>query len=345
MKKKVTLKDIANKMGVAPSTVSKALRGSTDISNEMQEKVKRISEELGYRPNLLAKSLINRKSGIIGVLIPDLRISFFSEAARGIYENATEKGYETILLVHDEKPQNERKKLEFLSDINVDGILLNAVDETTNLDFYKQLQKEGIRIVCWDRKIENANFNSVTINDNLAAYELTNKFIQAGRRKVMFIGPHNGIPVARHRFEGYLKALNENHISINENLIIETGLTFENAHNILYEAIQKGVHFDAIICVGGLVAFGAANAIIESKLRIPDDVILGEFGDNKIILTLGVPFYSVKQNPYKIGAEAVDLLIQCLNDNTHCLESQNIEIEHEIVYRNLGTQRVSQTSD
>lgn len=250
MKRKVTLKDVAEKVGVNPSTVSKALRESSDIANDTRERIKRISEEMGYRPNLLAKSLINKKSGIIGVLIPDLRISFFSEAARGIYEKATQEGYETILLVHDEKSENERKKLEFLSDINVDGILLNAVDETSNLDFYKQLQREGVRVVCWDRKIENSNFNSVTIDDNKAAYELTNKFIQAGRRKIMFIGPHNGIPVARHRFEGYLKALNENDVSIDENLIIETELSFESAHNTLYEAIQKGIDIDAIVCVG-----------------------------------------------------------------------------------------------
>lgn len=344
MKKKVTLKDIAREAGFDISTVSKALRQSSDISAVTQEKIKYLADKLGYRPNLLAKSLINRKSNILGVVIPDLRISFFSEAARGIYEEATKHGFECILMIHDENPENERKKLEFLSDINVDGILLNAVDETTNLDFYKQLKREGIKIVCWDRKLENTSFNSVTINDKKAAYELTNKLIQDGRNKIMFIGPHNGIPVARHRFEGYLQALKENNISINENLILETGLTFESAHNILYEVLQNGVDINAIVCVGGLVAFGAGNAILESNLRMPDDVILGEFGDNKIILTLGTPFYSVKQNPYQIGTEAVNLFIKCLNDDAHCSENLNVVIEHEIVYRNIGVQRLNQNA-
>lgn len=344
MKKKVTLKDIARESGFDISTVSKALRQSSDIAAATQEKIKNLAEKMEYRPNLLAKSLINRRSNILGVIIPDLRISFFSEVTRGIYEEATKHGFESILMVHDENPENERKKLEFLSDINVDGILLNAVDETTNLDFYKRLKKEGIKIVCWDRKLENADFNSVTINDKKAAYELTNKLIQDGRNKIMFMGPHNGIPVARHRFEGYLTALKENNISINENLILKTGLTFESAHNILYETLRKGVDIDAIVCVGGLVAFGAGNAILESNFRIPDDVILGEFGDNKIISTLGIPFYSVKQNPYQIGTEAVNLFIKCLNEDAYCSESQNVIIEHEIVYRNLGVQRLSHSA-
>ncbi len=340
MKKKITIKDIAKEIGVDPSTVSKGLRKQSDISVEMQKKIKRIADRLGYRPNLLAKSLINKRSNILGVIIPDLRISFFSEATRGIYEEATKNGYETILLVHDENAENEKRKLEFLSDINVDGILLNAVDETNNLDLYKKLHSEGIRIICWDRKLKDSSFNSVTINDKKASFELTNKLIENGRRKIMFIGPNTGIPVAKDRFEGYLMALKENKIRVRKNLILETERTFESAHNTLYKAIQSGIDIDAIVCVGGLVAFGAGNAILESKLKIPEDIFLCEFGDNDIISRLGVPFYSVNQNPYKIGQEAVNLLIKCLKDDKYCNKSINIEVEHRIVYRSTGVQRI-----
>ncbi len=340
MKKKITIKDIAKEIGVDPSTVSKALRKQSDISVGMQKKIKKFADKLGYRPNLLAKSLINKRSNILGAIIPDLRISFFSEATRGIYEEATKNGYETILLVHDENVENEKRKLEFLSDINVDGILLNAVDETTNLNLYKKLQSEGIKIICWDRKLKDSNFNSVTINDKKASFELTNKLIENGRRKIMFMGPNTGIPVAQDRFEGYLMALKENKIRVRKKLILETERTFESAHNTLYNALQSGVDIDAIVCVGGLVAFGAGNAILESKLRIPEDIFLCEFGDNDIISRLGIPFYTVNQNPYKIGQEAVNLLIKCLHDDIYCAKSINIEVEHKILYRSTGVQRV-----
>ena len=340
MNKKITIKDIAKEIGVDPSTVSKALRKQSDISIEMQKKVKKFADKLGYRPNLLAKSLINKRSNILGVIIPDLRISFFSEATRGIYEEATKNGYETILLVHDENAENEKRKLEFLSDINVDGILLNAVDETTNLDLYKKLQNEGIKIVCWDRKIKNSNFNSVTINDKKASFELTNKLIVNGRKKIMFIGPNTGIPVAKDRFEGYLMALKENKIRVRKNLILETERNFESAHNTLYNALQSGIDIDAIVCVGGLVAFGAGNAILESKLRIPEDILLCEFGDNDVISRLGIPFYTVNQNPYKIGQEAVNLLTKCLEDENYCSKSIHRDVEHKIIYRNTGVQKV-----
>jgi len=340
VKKKITIKDIAYEIGVDPSTVSKGLRNQSDISVKMQNKIKRIADKLGYRPNLLAKSLINKRSNILGVIIPDLRISFFSEATRGIYEEATKSGYETILLVHDENAENEKRKLEFLSDINVDGILLNAVDETSNLGLYKRLDSEGIKIICWDRKLKNSNFNSITINDKKASFELTNKMIENGRRKIMFIGPNTGIPVAQDRFEGYLMALKENKISVKKNLILETERTFESAHNTLYNAIKCHADIDAIVCVGGLVAFGAGNAILESKLRIPEDILLSEFGDNDIISRLGIPFYTVDQNPYKIGQQAVNLLTKCLENETDCAKAINIEVEHKIVYRSTGVQRI-----
>jgi len=339
MRKKITIKDIAKELGVDPSTVSKALRKRSDISEEMQKKVKNVAVKLGYRPNILAKSLINKRSNILGVIIPDLRISFFSEATRGIYEEAAKHGYETILLVHDENAINEKSKLEFLSDIHVDGILLNAVDETTNLELYKDLQAEGIKIVCWDRKIKNSNFNSVTIDDKKASFELTCRLIQEGRKKIMFVGPNTGIPVAKDRFEGYLEALKANNISIDKKLILETARTFESAHNTLYEVLKKGVDIDAVLCVGGLVAYGVGNAILENKLNIPEDILLAEFGDNNTISRLGIPFYTVDQNPYKMGQKAVNLLTKCLGDDSVCSKSINIEVEHAIIYRNTGVQK------
>jgi LacI family transcriptional regulator len=340
MKKKVTIKDIAKTLGVDPSTVSKALHKKPDISVKMQKKIRSIANDLGYRPSLIAKTLQNKRSNIIGVIIPDLRLSFFSEATRGIYETATKKGYESILLAHDESFHNERKKLEFLSDINVDGILLNTADEDKNMDLYKKLIAEGIKIVCWDRRIKNHDFNSVTIDDEKASYDLTNKIIQEGRRKVMFIGPTTGIPVAEDRFEGYRRALKDNKIRQSKKLVLETELSFASAHNTIYDALSSGTIMDAIVCVGGLVAYGAGNAILEKKLKIPKDIILGEFGDNDVISRLGIPFYTVNQNPYEIGRQAVNLIQNCMEDNNDCSQAVNIHVEHKILYRTLGVQKL-----
>jgi LacI family transcriptional regulator len=332
-KKKLTLKDIAKLLSVTPATVSKALRDSDDISSEMKEKVKKITKELGYRPNLLARSLINNRSKILGVLIPDLRISFFSEAVRGMYEEASRKGYETILMVHDEDKEKEWKKLEFLSDIHVDGILLNAAGGKSNYSLYNKLTEEGIKLVCWDRKLEDLDYRSVSIDDKKAAYNLTTKIINTGRKNILFLGPHVGIAVAKDRFDGYRLALKKHGIPFNPDLVLPTFRNFADSYKKMYSFLDKKIKIDGVLSVGGLITYGAGKAILDHNYSIPDDIIIGEFGDNDIVSRLGVPFYTVYQNPHKIGKASVDLLIRLIESKESESKFQDVVIESEILER------------
>ncbi len=331
--KKLTLKDLANILSVTPATVSKALRDSSDISLNMREKVKAKAKELGYRPNLLARSLINNKSKILGILVPDLRISFFSEAVRGMYEEANKKGYETILLIHDENKVIEKKKLEFLSDVFADGILLNATGHKSNYDIYKKLGEEGVKIVCWDRKLEGLDYKSVTIDDKKASYELTTKMIKQGRRRILFLGPNTGIPVAKDRFDGYKLALKENNIAFDPSLILHSFRNFSDSYNKMLSILKTKIKIDGVISIGGLITYGAGKAILESGQTVPKDIMLGEFGDNDIVSRLGVPFYTVNQNPYIMGKSSVDLLIRLIEQNGTQDNLNDIIIDSEILKR------------
>ncbi len=333
IRNRLTLKDIANKLQVTPATVSKALRESSDISLEMREKVKSVAKDMGYRPNLLARSLINQKSKLLGILIPDLRISFFSEAVRGAYEEANRKGYETILLIHDENNKIERKKLEFLADIHTDGILLNTTGNKNNFILYKKLAEEGIKIVCWDRKLEESGFHSVTIDDKKASYQLTSKMIEEGRRNILFLGPNTGIPVAKYRFEGYKLALKEHGITFNPDLVVKSFRDYEKSYKKILSVIDGKIKFDGVVSVGGLITYGAGRAILDRNLSIPGDVMLGEFGDNNIVARLGVPFLTVYQHPYALGKSAVDLLIKIIEDKGKNDKYDSIIIDSEILQR------------
>jgi LacI family transcriptional regulator len=332
-RKRVTLKDIAQMLTITSATVSKALRNGDDISFEMKEKVQKAAKELNYRPNILARSLIVNRSKILGALIPDLRISFFSEAVRGMYEEANHKGYEILLMVHDEKIDKEKAKLEFLSDIHVDGILLNAVGGKCNHELFKKLSEEGVKLVCWDRKLDELGFKSVTIDDKKASYELTLKIISRGRKNILFLGPNSGIPVARDRFEGYKSALREHGIAFNPALVIQTFRNYHDSYKKMCSFLEKGFEIDGLVSVGGLITYGAGKAILDKKLSIPEDIIIGEFGDNDIVNRLGVPFYTVYQNPYKIGKAAVDLLIRQIESNQAENNFCDIIIESKVIER------------
>jgi LacI family transcriptional regulator len=331
--KKLTLKDLANILSVTPATVSKALRDTSDISLAMREKVKAKAKELGYRPNLLARSLINNKSKILGILVPDLRISFFSEAVRGMYEEANKKGYETILLIHDENKAIERKKLEFLSDVHADGILLNATGHNSNYDIYRKLGEEGIKIVCWDRKLSGMGYKSVIIDDKKASFELTSTMIKQGRRRILFLGPNTGIQVAKDRFEGYKLALKENSIAFNPDLIVHSFRNYSDSYHKMMSILKSKIKIDGVISIGGLITFGAGKAILDSGFTVPKDIMLGEFGDNDIVSRLGVPFFTVNQNPYIMGKSSVDLLIRIIQQQGTHDNFKDIIIDSEILKR------------
>ncbi len=333
IRKRVTLKDVAKVLSITPATVSKALRDSSDISYETKEKVKKVSQELGFRPNLLARSLINNRSRILGVIIPDLRISFFSEAARGMYEEASRKGYECLLLVHDENKNKEKKKIEFLADIHADGILLNAAGGEGNYNLYKKIYDEGVKIVCWDRNLEGLGFKSVKINDMEASFKLTSKLIEQGRNKILFLGPNTGLRVLEDRFQGYKEALEKGGIEFNPKLVIKSFRSVEDSYNKMITVLEKGIEIDGVVSIGGLITYGAGKALIEKKLAIPNDIILGEFGDNDIVYRLGVPFYTVFQNPYEMGKASTDLLIKMIESKKEYEEFEDIIIDSEIIER------------
>ena len=138
--KKATLKDIAKLLNVTTATVSKALKDSPDISRKMKDKVQDIAQQVGYRPNILARSLVQGHNIFIGVIIPDLKISFFSELTRGIYEQARIKGYLPIILVNDEDKEIEKENIEFLSSFPLRGLLIDPAPGTDNVSLLEKFQ-------------------------------------------------------------------------------------------------------------------------------------------------------------------------------------------------------------
>lgn len=327
----MTLKGIADKLGVTPATISKALRGSSDISDDMKDKVKALANELGYRPNILARTLKNRRSYLLGVIIPDLRISFYSEVTRGIYEQSRIRGYVAILMVNDEKPENERTNLEFLYDLHVDGILIDPAPGRMNYDLYQRLVNAGFPIVSYDRKLAKFGFSCVAIDDCQASLKLVSEIIKQGRKRILLLGPTKGISVAVERYQGYQNALKQANIDFNPELVVQCDLHAEDSYNKMKKVLANGIHPDAVVCIGGLVAYGAGNAIRDAGLSVPDDVILAEFGDNNIVTRLGIPFITVNQNPYKIGQLAVDVLVDEIENEQS--QTKHILVETELLNR------------
>jgi DNA-binding LacI/PurR family transcriptional regulator len=330
-KEKVTLKFMAGRLGLDISTVSKALNNKTDIAKSTCERVKKFALEVGYRPNLLAKGLINKRTHMLGVIIPDLRLSFYSRVLEGIQQSAEENGYMPILLLNDDNERIERKNLEFFASLPVDGILIDAAPGKQNISLMNNITHQGIPLVFYDRYIPEVKASRVTIDDLGASYDLTMSLIKSGKRRIAYMGPSDGMSVASERFRGYVKALAEAKIFYDEQLVMRCRIDETDSKLHIHNLLGKGIIPDGVVCMGGLVALGAGEALLNAGYKIPDDFLLAEFGDNDIVAKLGVPYRSINQSPFQIGKSAVNLIREEIERNRDIDECRHVIILSRLI--------------
>jgi len=325
------LKFLAKELGLDISTVSKALNNKPDIARSTCERVQKFAGELGYRPNLLAKGLINKRTHMLGVIIPDLRLSFYSQVLEGIRQSAEENGYMPILLLNDDNERIERKNLEFLASLPVDGILIDAAPGKQNVSLMNNIMHQGIPLVFYDRYIAEVKAGKVTIDDVSASYNLTMSLIKSGKKRIAYMGPTEGMSVASDRFRGYLNALTAAKIEKDGRFILRCKIDETDSKIHMQKLLQKGLVPDGVVCMGGLVALGASEILLNAGYRIPDDFLLAEFGDNDIMAKLGVPYRSINQSPFEIGKSAVILIREEIERNKDLEEHRHIIIQSTLI--------------
>jgi DNA-binding LacI/PurR family transcriptional regulator len=330
-KEKVTLKFIARDLGLDISTVSKALNNKSDISKSTCERVKKFAAEVGYRPNLLAKGLINRRTHMLGIIIPDLRLSFYSQVLEGIQQSAEEKGYMPILLLNDDNEKIERKNLEFFASLPVDGILIDAAPGKQNISLMNNITHQGIPLVFYDRYMPEVKASRVTIDDLHASFDLTMSLINHGKRRIAYMGPTDGISVAVDRFRGYKDALAFAGIAFDKQLVLRCRIDETDSKVHIRSLLQKNIVPDGAVCMGGLVALGAGEAMLNAGFKIPGDFLLAEFGDNDIVAKLGVPYRSINQSPQEIGRSSVNLLCEEIERNRDIDEFRHVIIQSALI--------------
>lgn len=334
-KKPVTIKTLAQILGLTPATISKALRDEPDISAKTRRLVKQKADELGYAPNIMARSLIKRRSHLLGVIVPDLAYTFFTRVLKGIFARARALNYEPIVMIHEESSRIEKRNLGFLAALNVDGILIASVPGTKNNSLIKRISENGIPFVCFDRIVDSLDFCSVTINDEAATFELVEFITKMDRRHIVFLGPTQGLYVARGRFKGYCRALKYLDIEQKPEFVLECNANTEDAELKIRQLINSQVHFNAVIATGGLVAFGAGRAILDAGLAMPDDVIIAEFGNNDLVHRLARPFISVEQFPEKMGQKAVELIVDIIENKGKDQPKYHVVIETKLIVHHV----------
>lgn len=303
----ITIKDIARILGISPSTVSRALKDHPDINTDTKKAVNELARKLKYQPNAVALSLKNSRSNTIGIIIPEIVHYFFSSVISGIEDVASRKGYTVIICQSNESFAREVSNANALLSHRVDGILISISKETNSFDHFVNLQEGGIPLVFFDRIAPGIDADQIITDDIDASYNATRHLIENGRKRIAHFAGPQGLVIGRDRLQGYVNALTEAGLPIDNRLIIEAD-TFEKARNTVGAMLDAGIVPDGIFAVNDMTAIGAMQTIMKRGYKVPDDVSIVGFSDGYLSGVTDPHLSSVDQHGYEMGTTAAEML-------------------------------------
>ena len=315
-KHRISLKDLAQRLGVSIATVSRALHGSPEIGQEMQRKVKALAKDLNYRPNPFAQSLRKEAPKIIGVVVPNLVTHYYAAVLDGIEAEAQKAGYSIISANSHESCEAEAHAIDNFNSLHVEGIIACLAQDTTDYTHFEEIRRMGIPLVFFGRTCLTDQFSSVTANGDEAAQQATQHLLDTGSRRVAFIGGPNHLDMVRRRKHGYLEALRDNRLPIERELVVCDRIDYDVAlHNTL-QLLQRENRPDAILAFNDILTFAAFTAIKQLGLTIPDDVALIGFTDDAHAKYMTPQVSAIEDQSRLMGERSCQLLMRQIAGDT-----------------------------
>ena len=306
---RTSLKDLAQELNVSIATVSRALRNSSEIGEEMQQKVKELAKRMNYRPNPFAQSLRKEAPKIIGVVVPNLVTHYYAAVLDGIEDEARKAGYSVISANSHESFETEANVIDNFISLHVEGIIACLAQTTTDYSHFEEISEMGIPLVFFGRTCLSDRFSCVTANGDEAAQMATQHLIDTGSRRIAFIGGPNHLDMVQRRKHGYLEALRENRIPIDRELVACNKIDYKIALEETTKLLQGPNRPDAILAFNDIITFAAFTAIKQQGLRIPEDVALIGFTDDAHAAYVTPRLSAIEDQSYLMGVTACQMLL------------------------------------
>ncbi|MCW4468211.1 LacI family transcriptional regulator [Flavobacterium sp. MFBS3-15] len=331
MKRQVTLKQIAKELDVSISTVSKSLRNSPEISEDTRQKVQAFAKLYNYKPNNIALSLKNKKTKTIGIIIPEIVHHFFATVISGIEQVANENGYNVIVCLSNESFDKEVINMEMLATGSTDGFIMSLSKETQQKKDFHHIQEvinQGMPVVMFDRITNDVLCDKVIIDDQMAAYDAVGFLIGKGFKKVALVTTVDYVSVGKLRTDGYINALGDHDIVVDEDMIVKIEDIDNCATKI--EKLLQDKRPDAIFAVNELFAVTSIKLATKMGIKIPEELSVIGFTDGIISQFSSPSITTVSQNGIKMGGRAAQMLIDRLE-----MEEENEQYTTELIETSL----------
>ncbi|QMU28239.1 LacI family DNA-binding transcriptional regulator [Adhaeribacter radiodurans] len=328
-----TMKEIAKRLGVSVTTVSRALQNHPRIGLRTREQVHELVQEMGYVPNSTAIYLKKRCTFNIGVVLPFLTEQFFSLAISGIEDTTTKQGYSVLVVQSRNNFEREKAAITSLIKHGVDGIIVSVASETQTYLHLDEAQKHGVPVVLFDRVIKRAPNSCVYSDIVVGAYEAIAFLISRGLRRIALLNGPNTLQATEERLRGYVKALQEYEIPVNIHYIKSLNLTKEDTIRKTNELLNLSELPQAILAFHDYIALDSMQVCKERGFRINKDIFFVSFSNLSFCSYLdNPPIASIEQFPYEMGEKAAQIL---MNDITNPGSSirQEVVIKSKLIQR------------
>lgn len=314
---RITILDIAKELNITFSTVARALNDHPAISPATKKAVRETAERLGYRPNRLASSLRSGKTKIIGILVPRLDVSFFSSVVHGIEGVMNENGYTILLYQSQESATQENKGIETFLRSRVDGIISSISLETEYSEGYEEIKKRDIPLAFFDRVLPYLDVPSVTIDDYRGGFMATEHLIKSGYSRIVHINQYRNINIFNERLRGYLDALKQYGLAVDDNLIIKGDFSLEFGRQCVKNLLANKVDFDAIFTLEDFTAMGVVQELKAAGKRIPEEIGVVGFANEAFTGLVSPAISTVDQRTVEMGEKVARMFLKLLKKGSY----------------------------
>lgn len=324
-----SIKDVAREAGVSIATVSRVLNDVDVVNEETKQKVRDAIKKLGYRPNIVARSLKTQRTRTIGIVIPDISSHIYPEIVRGTEDVANIYNYNIMLCNSDLDIEKEKEYLRVLKEKMVDGVLyMSSSLENEIVELIKELELTTVLIETTDKE---KTFPSVSIDNKEAAYDAVSYLLGKGNREIAYIGMHkDAVNAAAVRFSGYRDALKDHDIEVDELLTAFGDLKAKDGYDAMTRILDR-TSCDAVFCASDEIAMGAINALREKGIRVPEDVDVIGFDDILAASYFYPKITTIAQPLYDMGSVGMRMLIKYINKKE--LDEKNYVLPYTLVER------------
>lgn len=341
LKKKTTIKDIGELLGLTPSAVSKALNNHPRISDKTKKAVQEAAVQLNYQPNFLSSALRKGKSNLVGLIVPRINTNYYSSVIENIEAVLNKNGYNVIITQTNESYKKECESIDNLLNIQVDGIIASMANETVDFDYYRKIKQKGVPLIMFDRGENDLEVDYIGIDDYNCSHLIVEHLVQKNYKRIAHITGFSHTRIFKNRIRGFRDALQKFGFPIQEDLIIECNLEIEDGRRIMKHLLKNNNKPDAVYAASDNAALGALQVLLEQGIKVPQEIAIVGFGNEPLGTIIKPEISTINQFSSEIGKQAAVAFLERIKHPEIKVSLNKIILDATLLIRNSSNRNVS----